>query len=71
MDRYRDRFGLTRVLTVIPPRRRSAASGASLTARYFEKKTRRFFDLFRAPPLPVSPGSSEVDPMMDQNRRSG
>jgi len=44
-----------------------------LAARYLEKKTRRFFDVFRAPPappLPVSSGYPEVDPTMDQNRRS-
>jgi len=42
----------------------------SLAARYLEEKARRYFDFFRAPPLPVSPGSPEVDPMIDQNRRS-
>ena len=26
--------------------------------------------IFFRPPLPVSPGSPEVDPMIDQNRRS-
>jgi len=41
-----------------------------LAARCLEKKTRRYFDFFRAPPLPVSPGSPEADPMIDQNRRS-
>jgi len=40
-----------------------------VAARYLEKKTRRFFDCFRAPPLPVSPGSPEVDPTIDQNKR--
>jgi len=29
-----------------------------------------FFYFFRAPHLPVSPGSPEADPMIDQNRRS-
>ena len=28
-----------------------ALDGPSLAARYLEKKTRRFFDLFRAPPF--------------------
>jgi len=39
-----------------------------LAARYLEKKTRRCFDFFRAPPLPVSPGSPEIDPMIDQKQ---
>ena len=43
----------------------------SLAARYLEKKTRRFLDFFREPPLPVSSGSPEVDPTIDQNMRSG
>jgi len=30
-----------------------------------------FLCFWRPPPLPVSPGSPEIDPMMDQNRRSG
>jgi len=29
------------------------------------------FLIFLRPPLPVSPGSPETDPMIDQNRRSG
>jgi len=29
-----------------------------------------FLFFFAPPPLPVSPGSPEVDPMIDQNRRS-
>ena len=54
----------------------ATASGSkvikSLAARYLEKKTRRFFYIFFAPPpLPVSPCSPEVDPMIDQHRRSG
>jgi len=44
---------------------------ASLAARYLEKKTRRLFDFFRDPPLPVSPGSPEVDPTMVKNKRPG
>jgi len=32
------------------------------------KRTRRFFLFFRAPPLPVSPGSPEADPMIDQKQ---
>jgi len=40
----------------------------SLTARYLEKTTRRYFDFFAPPPLPVSPGSPEVDPTIDQNK---
>jgi len=43
----------------------------SLAARYLEKKTRRFLDFFAPPPRPVSPGSPEVDPMIDQNKRNG
>jgi len=43
----------------------------SLAARYLEKKTRQFLDCFRAPPLPVSPGSPEVNPMIDQTKRAG
>ena len=42
----------------------------SLAARYLEKKLADF-DCFRAPPLPVSPGSPEVDPTIDQNKRAG
>jgi len=41
----------------------------SLAARCLEKKTRRFFLIFFSrSPLPVSPGSPEVVPMIDQNR---
>ena len=47
----------------------STAPLTSLAARFLEKKTRRFF-FVASPPLPVSPGSPEVDPMIDQNRRS-
>jgi len=43
----------------------------SLAARYLEKKTRRCFDFFRAPFLPVSPVLPEVDPTIDKNKRSG
>jgi len=43
----------------------------SLAARYLEKKTRRFFDLFCAPPRSCFPGFTRVDPTIDQTKRSG
>jgi len=49
---------------------RVSAEGALLAARYLEKKARQFSDFCAPPPLPVSPGSPEVDPMIDQNRRT-
>jgi len=43
----------------------------ALAARYLEKKTRRFFDLFCAPPRSCFPGFTRVDPTIDQNKRPG
>ena len=36
-----------------------------------KRKLADFLIFFAPPPLHVSPGSPEFDPMMDQNRRSG
>ena len=50
----------------------TSSNPASLWLRDTSKrKLADFFWCFFAPPLPVSPGLPEVDPTMDQNRRSG
>ena len=64
-ERWRETVGSVRLVVTYPSLSPSSA------ARYLEKKTRRFLNFFRAPPLPVSPGSPEVDLMIDPNRRSG
>jgi len=56
--------------TLLKPFKDEQLQVPSLAARYLEKKTRRCL-IFFASPLPVSPGRPDVDPTMDQNRRSG
>jgi len=43
---------------------------SSLAARYLEENSPIFDSFCAPPPLPVSPGSPEFDPMIDQNRCS-
>jgi len=60
-----------RLLADQPEDRRELSEASLLAARYLEKKTRRFFDLFCAPPRFCFPGFTRVDPTIDQNKRPG
>jgi len=50
---------------LLPPRLRRWLQDTS------KRKLADILILFAPPPLPVSPGSPEVDPTMDQNKRPG
>ena len=52
-------------MSIIPP-----VQYAVVGCKIPRKENSPIFCFFLRPPLPVSPGSPEADPMIDQNRRS-